>query len=61
MSKLEVWLRQPSTINGLAIAAGGIGAALSHLTTGDATTDMIIGLVAAALVNFSIRDHTAPK
>lgn len=60
MTKFEAWLRQPSTIHALGVCAGAIGAALTELTTGNATADAVIGVVAYALVHAGIRDHTAP-
>ena len=55
------WLRQPTTINGLGVAAAAIGGALSHLTTGNTTVDTIVSMIAFALVHLTVHDNTAPK
>lgn len=54
----DTWIRQPSTLHGLGIIAGGIGAALSHVTTGNTTIDAVVAVSAYALVHLGINDNS---
>ena len=56
---IENWIRQPTTIHGFAVAAAGVGAALTHLATGNTTWDAVIGAAAYVLVHLGIDDHSA--
>ena len=58
---IMAWLRQPTTIHALGVVAAAVGAGLSQLTTGDATVDSIVAVLAYVLVHAGIPDNTAPK
>lgn len=55
----NVWIRQPTTITGLGTAAAGIGAALSHVATGNPKVDAVVAFVAFILVHLAVDDHSA--
>jgi hypothetical protein len=55
----NTWIRQPSTITGLASAAAGIGAALSQVTTGNEKVDAVVAFVSFILVHLAVDDHSA--
>jgi hypothetical protein len=57
----DTWIRQPSTLHGLGVIAGGIGAALAHLTTGNAQVDMIVFGLSYALVHLGIDDNSVAQ
>jgi len=52
------WL-SPSRLHGLGVAAAAIGAALSHIITGNTSIDGVIAVVAYVLVHLGIPDNTA--
>ncbi len=59
MTKIENWLRQPTTIHAIGVIAGAVGAGLSQVTTANPTWDAVIGVAAYVLVHLGINDHTA--
>lgn len=59
MFSFDNWIRQPTTIHALGATAAGVGAALSQVTTGNHTIDMVIAAVAYVAVHLGIDDHSA--
>jgi hypothetical protein len=57
----NAWIRQPSTIHGLAVAAAGVGAALSHFATGNQTVDAIIAVIAYVGLHLGVDDHSVAE
>lgn len=55
----NTWIRQPSTISGLAFAGAALAGALSHLATGNPTIDGIAATGVLVLVHLGIDDHSA--
>jgi hypothetical protein len=53
------WLRQPSTITGLATAGGAILAAVAHYLTGNMELSGAVGISAFAVAHLAIDDNTA--
>lgn len=55
------WIRQPTTIHGLAVLAAGAGAALAHVATGNHTVDAAIAVIAYVAVHLGVDDHSAAE
>jgi hypothetical protein len=58
MFDFNTWIRQPTTIHGLAVCAAGIGGALAHIATGNPHVDAVIAVAAYVLVHLGIDDHS---
>lgn len=58
---LETWIRQPSTLHGLAVIAGAAGGALAHVATGNTTIDAIVGIGAYVLVHLGVDDNSGQQ
>ena len=57
---LESWIRQPTTIHAIGMAAATLGGVLAQLTTGNAVVDAFVSILAYVLVHAGIDDNTAP-
>jgi len=59
MDKLRAWLKQPSTITGLAgFAATAVGL-IAHYATHDTTLTVTLGLLVGAAVHVALPDNSA--
>jgi hypothetical protein len=58
---IEKWIRQPTTIHGLAVLAAGAGAALAHVTTGNHVVDAVIAVAAYVGIHLGIDDHSTAE
>jgi len=56
---LSDWIRQPTTIHAIGVAAAALGGTLSQVTTGNPTVDGFVALAAYVLVHAGINDHTS--
>jgi hypothetical protein len=57
--KIKAWLRQPTTIHGLAVVLGGVAAAVAHLFAANAVVDGISAVVLYAATNVIVSDNSA--
>jgi hypothetical protein len=57
--KIKAWLRQPTTIHGLAVILGGGAAAVAHLVGGNSVVDGISAVALYAATNVVVSDNSA--
>jgi hypothetical protein len=59
MSKLTDWLKQPSTITGIAAFVGTAAGLIAHYLTHDATLSVTVGGLVYGAVHVVVPDNTA--
>ena len=57
----DAWIRQPTTLHGLAVAAAGIGVALAHVATGNPKIDAACGIIAYVAMHIGIDDNSTAE
>ncbi len=58
-SKIKSWLRQPTTIHGIAVVVGGCAAAAAHLFGGTPWVDGACAVTLYAATNVLVSDNSA--
>jgi hypothetical protein len=56
----NTWIRQPTTIHGLAVCLGSLAATISHLSSGNPALDSLVAAIGYALMHVVVDDNSAP-
>jgi hypothetical protein len=56
----DTWIRQPSTLHGLAAGLGGLAATVSHQSFGNPTLDALAAAISYVLMHVLVDDHSVP-
>jgi hypothetical protein len=54
----NTWIRQPTTIHGLAVMAGGFAGLASHVATGNQMIDGCLSILAYFLTHVAVDDNS---
>ncbi|MGD0110222.1 MAG: hypothetical protein ABSC06_40360 [Rhodopila sp.] len=56
----NTWIRQPTTINGLAVGLGTLAATISHLSSGSPALDSLVAAIGYAFMHVAVNDNSVP-